>query len=157
MSQRNLKFFMREEKEEIVKMPAPKSFVDDKGQPIDLEIKVLNHTRIQDIFSKYRTRSIATNEQKSPYLSPNGEVVFKTERDSARAVRHIIAEALVYPPLQDSELMKFYNCVDITEMPTKVFSKSDEYTHVNKMVMQALGLGPEQAQTDAALIEEAKN
>jgi len=155
MSKKDLKFFMREVKEEIVTAPAPDTFKDENGKPVELEIRVLSNARIQEIFGSYRHRSVATNSKGSPYIMPNGEVAFKTERDSARAVRHIIAEALVYPNLQDTELMKFYGCVDITDMPLKVFPRADEYSHVNSVVMSALGLG--EAQPDDALIDEAKN
>ncbi len=84
-----------------------------------------------------------------------GEVVWKTERDSARASRHMIVEALQFPNLKDKELMEYYGCVDITEMPLKVFPKADEYQHVSRMVMQALGLAS--AVGDGEDIETAKN
>lgn len=157
MAKKDLKFFMREQKEEIITAPAPATFLDDEGKPLELEIKVLSNARIQELFSSYRKRSIATNNKGIPYLGPNSEVVFKTERDSARAVRHIIAEALVYPNLQDPELMKYYNCVDITEMPHKVFPRADEYSHVSQMVMETLGLGETRQADDDALVDDAKN
>ena len=84
-----------------------------------------------------------------------GEVVWKTERDSARASRHMIVEALQFPDLKDKQLMEYYGCVDITEMPLKVFPKSDEYLHVSRMVMQALGLAA--PANDGEDIEDAKN
>lgn len=157
MSKKDLKFFMREEKEEIVTAPAPDTFVDDEGKPIELEIRVLSNARVQEIFASYRKRSIATNSKGAPYLGPGSEVLFKTERDSARAVRHIIAEALVYPNLQDEKLMSFYKCNDITEMPLKVFPRADEYAHVSQMVMSALGLSETQQSSDDTLIDDAKN
>lgn len=157
MTKKDLRFFMREEKEEIVKAPAPERFVDENGNRLDLEIKVLNNARIQEIFTKHRKREIAKNNKGVPYLGPGNEVVFQTERDGAKAVRHIIAEALVYPNLQDADLMKFYNCFDITEMPLKVFTRADEYSHVSEMVMSVLGLGETQQSSDETLLEEAKN
>ena len=84
-----------------------------------------------------------------------GEVVWKTERDSARASRHMIVEALQFPDLKDKQLMEYYGCVDITEMPLKVFPKADEYQHVSRMVMQALGLAA--PANDGEDIEDAKN
>jgi len=156
MSKKDLKFFMREQKEEIVTAPAPSSFIDDEGKPIELEIKVIGQARIQELFANYRKRSVATDKKGTPYITPSGEVAFKTERDSQRAVRHIIAEALVYPNLQDPDLMKYYNCADITDMPLKVFAKADEYSHVSQMVMSALGYGTE-PQSEDDLIDEAKN
>jgi len=154
MAKKDLKFFMREQKEEIVKAPAPESFVDDEGNPIELEIKLLSNSRIQEINDAYRKRSIALDKKGNPYIAM-GEVVFKTERDSARAVRHIIAEALVYPNLHDPELMDYYKCVDITEMPRMVFTRADEYQHVSRIVLAALGIGL--GATDDETIEAAKN
>ncbi len=157
MSNRDLKFFMREQKEETVITPAPEGFVDDEGNPLELEIKVLSNARVQEIFAAYRKRSIATDKKGTPLISQhNNEVVFKTERDSARAVRHIIAEALVHPDLKSKEMMDFYKCNDITEMPNKVFPKADEFSHVNRMVMNALGIG-EAAAPDDEVIADAKN
>ena len=84
-----------------------------------------------------------------------GEVVWKTEKQNAKASRHIIAEALQYPNLKDPDLMKYYDCVDFTEMPLKVFPKADEYQHVTMIVMQALGLAS--PANDEEELEEAKN
>ena len=136
---KDLKYFMREHKEEIVTAVGPQSICDDKGNPIVLEIKVLSNADIQHINDNYRNRAIAMDKKGTPYISM-GEVVFKTERDHAKAARHILVDALVYPNLKDPELMKFYNCYDITEMPTLVFPRSDEYAHVSRVVMTALGL-----------------
>lgn len=157
MSKKDLKFFMREEKEEIVTAPAPDTFTDEDGNKIELEIRVLSNARIQEIFTSYRKRSVATDKKGTPYLTPGGEVVFKIERDNARAIRHIIAEALVYPSLKDEKLMSFYKCNDITDMPFKVFTRADEYAHVSQMVLSALGLAEAQQTPDDTLVEEAKN
>ena len=154
---KSLSYFMREEKEEIISVPAPEGFVDEDGNALMLEVRVLTNARIQEIFANYRKRSIATNSKGVPYLSANNnEVIFKTERDNPRAVRHIIAEALVYPDLRDKELMGFYKCNDITEMPSKVFPRTDEFNHVNRMVMKVLGVGDDAAPDDE-LMDEAKN
>ena len=67
----------------------------------------------------------------------------------------MIVEALQYPDLKDPELMKYYGCVDVTDMPLKVFPKPDEYQHVSRIVMQALGLMSKV--TDDEDVEAAKN
>ena len=154
MAKRDLKFFMRSHEQEIVTAPAPESFKDDDGNVIDLEIRVLSNKEIQDINNKYRRRSIATDKKGNPLVA-NGEVIWKTEKDNARATRHIIVEALQYPDLKDKELMDFYKCVDVTEMPTLVFSKADEYAHVSRAVLTALGIIDEPE--DSTLVEDAKN
>ena len=151
---KDLKYFMREEKEEIISVPGPESFKDENGEVIMLEIRVLDNRHILKINESYRKRSMALDKKGAPFIA-NGEVVFKTENDSTRAVQHIIVDALVYPNLKDPELMRFYGCVDMTEMPQRVFSKADEYTHVNRAVFAALGLA--QGATDDDTIETAKN
>lgn len=97
---------------------------------------------------------MATDKKGNPLIAM-GEVVWKTEKDSARASRHLIVEALQFPNLKDKELMEYYHCVDVTDMPLKVFPKADEYQHVSRMVMQALGLAS--AVNDDEELEAAKN
>lgn len=157
-AKKSLKYFMREsaKTEEIVKAPGPDTIKDENGNPIELEIKVLNQETIQKINESYKKRTIATDKKGQPYIAL-GEVVFKTEKDSARASRHIIAEALVYPDLKDPELMAYFDCHDITEMPLKVFPRADEYAHVSRVVMAALGMGPAPAPDDDAEVNDAKN
>ena len=154
MANKNLKYFMRDTKDEIVTVPGPETFKDENGKVIDLEIKVLGQAEIQRINDNYRKRSIATDKKGNP-LAYAGDVLWKTEKDSAKASRHIIVEALQYPNLKDKELMDFYHCVDVTDMPLLVFSRADEYAHVSKAVMTALGLmdGVSNEET----VNEAKN
>lgn len=153
-AKKDLKYFMRSTELEIVTAPGPESFKDEDGNVIELEIKVLSQSDIQRINDMYRKRSMATDKKGNPLIAM-GEVVWKTERDSARAARHLIVEALQYPNLKDEELMKYYKCADVTEMPLKVFSKSDEFQHVSRMVMSALGLA--EYATDEENMEAAKN
>lgn len=151
---KNLKFFMRPQQEEIVTFAAPESFKDDDGNVIEFEVKVLPQQEIDKINAIYRKRSIATDKKGNPLVN-GGEVVWKTERDNARALRHIIVAALQYPKLDDKELMSYYKCVDVTDMPLHVFSHHSEYDYVVKRVMQALGMM--EAPDDAQTLEEAKN
>lgn len=151
---KDLKYFMRERKDEIVTVPGPESFKDENGEVINLEIRVLSQAEIQDINNNYRRRMVATDKKGQPYIS-NGEVVFKTEKDNARATRHIIVEALQYPDLKDKDLMKFYGATDVTDMPLLVFSRADEYAAVSRAVLQALGIID--APADDELVDDAKN
>ena len=123
---KNLKYFMREaaEVEKVVTVPAPESFKDENGKVIQLEVKVLSSERIRAINEGYHTHTVALDKKGNPYIN-GGNVVFRDERDNAKATRHILVEALQYPKLDDPELMKYYNCVDITQMPEKVFSRAD--------------------------------
>lgn len=154
MAKKDLKYFMRSTEVEIVTAPGPDSFKDEDGNVIQFEIKKLTQEEINKINDAYRKRSMATDKKGNPLIAM-GEVVWKTEKDSARASRHMIVEALQYPNLKDEELMKHYGCVDVTEMPLKVFSRADEYQHVSRIVMQALGLAA--AVNDDEDLTDAKN
>ena len=153
-AKKNLKYFMRSMEPEVVTAPGCPSITDDEGNILPLEIKVLSQADINRINDAYRKRSMATDKKGNPLIAM-GEVVWKTEKDSARASRHLIVEALQFPNLKDKELMEYYHCVDVTDMPLKVFPKADEYQHVSRMVMQALGLAS--AVNDDEELEAAKN
>ena len=151
---KNLKFFMRPQQEETVTFTGPESFKDDDGNTLEFEVKVLSQQEIDKINSIYRKRSIVTDKKGNPLVN-GGEVVWKTERDNARALRHIIVAALQYPKLDDKDLMAYYNCVDATEMPLHVFSHHGEYDYVAQRVMQALGMIEAPDEGDA--LDDAKN
>lgn len=138
-AKKDLKYFMRSREQEIVTVPGPETITDEEGNVLPLEIRVLSQEEISRINDGYRERNIATDKKGNPLIYM-GEVVWKTEKDSARASRHIIVEALQFPNLRDKDLMAYYGCVDVTEMPLKVFHRADEYQYVSNMVMQALGL-----------------
>lgn len=151
---KDLKYFMRPVEPEVVTVPGPDTIKDDEGHVLPLEIRVLSQETINKINDMYREKSMATDKKGNPLIF-NGEVVWKVTKDPARASRHLIVEALQFPDLRDPDLMKHFNCVDITEMPLKVFPKADEYQHVSRMVMKALGLSAEI--DDDEEIEAAKN
>ena len=156
MEKRDLKVFMREAQGNV-HVAGPATFAGADGKPIMLEIKVLGHGEIQHINDMYTMRTMATDTRGNPYIQ-NGQVAFKVENDTKRATGHILAEALVYPNLKDDELMKYYNCLDITEMASKVFSRTDEFAHVNRVVMAALGLSREADNADTKqALDDAKN
>lgn len=154
MAKKDLKYFMRSNEPEVVTAPGPETFKDENGEVIQFEIKKLTQEEINRINDAYRKRSMATDKKGNPLIAA-GEVVWKIEKDSARAARHMIVEALQYPDLKDPDLMKHYGCVDVTEMPLKVFSSADEYQHVSRIVMQALGLVA--AVSDDEDLADAKN
>lgn len=103
---KNLKYFMREaaEVERVVTVPAPESFKDENGKVIQLEVKVLSSERIRAINEAYHTHTVALDKKGNPYIN-GGNVVFRDERDNAKATRHILVEALQYPKLDDPELI----------------------------------------------------
>ena len=157
MANKNLKYFMREEskQEQVFQVPAPARFVDEKGEVVQMEVKKLHNDAIARINDMYKSRT-PMKDKKGNYIVQNGEVVFRTEKDSVKATRHIIVEALVYPDLKDSELMKYYDCVDITDMPLKVFPDNDELGYVTRKVLEILGL-TDASESNEQEVEDAKN
>jgi len=157
MSKRDLRAFMREVKDEIIFAPGPDTILGEDGQPIMLEIKALSAKAVQEINDKYITRVMAVDKRGKPYMNGN-EVAFKTTSDTQRATGHILAEALVYPDLKDPELMAFYNCYDFTQMANNVFPRTDEFAHVNRAVLAALGIGREADNDDTnKSLDDVKN
>lgn len=151
---KSLKFFMRPQEEQIVTFTGPESFKDDEGNPIEFEVKVLPKREIDKINNIYRKRSIATDKKGNPIVD-GGEIVWRTERDPARSLRHIVVAALQYPKLDDKALMDYYKCVDITDMPLLVFNNHKDYDYVTKHVLQALGII--EAPKDEDTLNDAKN
>lgn len=154
---KSLHYFMREsaKEEPIIRVSGIESLIDEKGDVLSFEIKQLSRRTIQEIFDKYESREIVYDENKRPYVV-DGEVVCRTNTDSARAVRHLIVEALKYPNLKDSELMEFFNCYDVTDMPLHVFSKGGEYNRLVEIVMGVLGMGGS-SREQVREVDEAKN
>ena len=162
MADKNLRYFMRPEakEEKIVEVPGPSAIKGEDGKPITMKVKVLHNKRIREINDSYRTRRMATDKKGNPMVA-NGEVVFKVEKDGARAARHLIAEALVFPDMRDKELQDFFKCYDMVDMVDAVFPSADEYAHVSNVVLAALGLGPAVDEADESdddkQINDAKN
>ena len=157
MADKNLKYFMRTEalEEKVLTVPGLESIKDENGKVVDLKIKKLHNETISKINEMYRSRT-PLKDKKKGFIVQDGEAVYKVERDRAKAARHMMVEALIYPNLKDPELMKFFNCVDVTDMPLKVFPDNDEYGYVSKKVMEVIGLvDPEEK--DQKEVDEAKN
>lgn len=153
---KNLSYFMREsaKKEQIVTVPGPDTIRDENGKVVNLEIKKLGNDTIAKINEMYETKTLL-KDGKGNFVVQNGVAVFKIDRDRNRAARHMMVEALVYPDLKDPKLMEFFGCVDVTDMPLKVFSDNQEYLHVSQQVLKVLNLVEDEP--DEAEIEEAKN
>lgn len=157
MKNKNLSYFMREElkNEDIVEVPGPESIVDENGDPVKFQIKRLRRERVDEIYDRYRTLKPALDKNKKPYVV-DGKMVMIEEKDYAKALRHVMAEALVYPNLCDEELMNFFDCIDVTKMPVKVFTQK-EYSEVIKMLNHVLRIDDEDEEEQKDDLETAKN
>lgn len=155
MAEKSLSYFMREtaKKTEIVEIPGVESIVDDDGNVVPFKVRLLNKKEIGDIYKKYRTRTLMYDERRNP-LIVRGQPIFDVQTDTDKALRRILVDALVYPDLRDKELMEYYECYDVTEMPVKLFPNTKEYDHVEKSVLAALGILEEDSKDE---VQEAKN
>lgn len=158
MAERTLAYFMREaaKKQEIVEVPGIESIKDENGQAVPFKIKMLTKKEIDDIYDKYRTRTMLCDKKGKPVFN-RGQAVFDVNTDSNRALRRIIVEALVYPDLHNKELMEFFDCYDFSEMPLKVFPNPKEYDQVANIVLSALGILEEENDDSESEVQEAKN
>lgn len=158
MAERTLSYFMREaaKKQEIVEVPGIESIKDENGQVVPFKIKMLTKKEIDDIYDKYRKRTMLCDKKGKPIFN-RGQAVFDINTDSNRALRRIIVEALVYPDLHNKELMEFFDCYDFSEMPLKVFPNPKEYDQVANIVLSALGILEEENDDSETEVQEAKN
>lgn len=156
MANKNLKYFMREElkTEEVISLPGPATIKDEDGQPVVFQIKRLSQEHIDNIYDKYKTLKPALDKNKKPYVV-DGKMVMREDKDFNRAFRHMMVEALVYPDLHDAELLQFYNCIDVTELPRKMFTKA-EFEEVGKMINKVIGVGEETEEEAEDDLEAAK-
>ena len=146
--------FMKKNEEEVVKVLAPASFVDEKGNRIVMEIKRLSAKHIDDIYDKFNY-DVPAKDEEGNIIIRNNTVVMQHISDSKKMYNRLIVDALVFPDLHNEELMNFYNCVDVMDMPDKIFSRSSDYKEVRDNVLQLAGT----VKGDKAdcILEEAKN
>ena len=157
MAERTLSYFMREtaKKQEIVEVPGIESIKDENGHAVPFKIKMLTKKEIDDIYDKYRTRTMLCDKKGKPIFN-RGQAVFDINTDSNRALRRIIVEALVYPDLHNKELMDYFDCYEFAEMPLKVFPNPKEYDQVANIVLSTIGILDED-EDDESEVQEAKN
>jgi hypothetical protein len=157
--EKSLKYFMRPEAktEQIINVSGPASITDENGNVVELQIKRLHNDTVAKINEMYVTKTLL-KDKKGNFVLQNGVAAYKVERDPERASRHIMVEALVYPNLKDENLMKFFNCLDITEMPLKVFPDQKEYAYVSKAISNVLGMNADDDSEDFDKeVDDAKN
>lgn len=159
MAEKTLAYFMREtaRKQEVVEVPGIESIRDEDGNIVPFKVRILTKKEIDDIYDKYRTRTLLCDKKNRPIFN-RGQAVFDVNTDSNRALRRIMVEALVYPDLHDKELMEYFDCYDYSEMPLKVFPNPKEYDQVANIVLSALGiLEEDENESGDSEVREAKN
>lgn len=136
MANASIKAFMRAKakEEEIVNVLAPESFVDENGERIVLKVKRLSTNHVNKIYESYNYPITAKDEKGNPIIL-NNKVVKDFYTDPEGQINRMIVDALTFPDLHDKELMSFYGCVDVMEMPHAVFASKSEYEYVRNAVL----------------------
>jgi hypothetical protein len=155
----NLKFFMVEslKKDEIIEVPGVQTFKDDKGNPVPFQIIKLGTSRLNEIRKAFTIKKLVKDAKGKQVYSKAGEPMFQVDYDSAKATNKIIVESLKFPNLADEELMKFYECVDVLEMPMKLFKDPNDFKYISQQVLIVNGMADEDENTDEELLEDIKN
>ena len=153
----SIKAFMRKraKEEEVVNVWAPESFVDDNGERVVMKVKRLSNANINKIYDKYHYEKYAKDAEGNFIFNKAGKLVKEDYSDSKGYLNELIVNALVFPDLHDEELRNYYDCIDVLEMPEKVFSCKGEYKYVSDIVVALAGtLSGEEVD---CIIKEAKN
>lgn len=136
MANASIKAFMRAKakEEEVVSVLAPESFVDENGERMLMKVKRLSTKHVNDIYGDFNYTVPAKNE-KGELIIRNNRVVKDFYSDSEGQINRMIVDAVVFPDLHDSELMAFYGCVNVMDMPHAVFASKDEYEYIRDVVL----------------------
>lgn len=156
MANASIKAFMRNKakEEEVVDILAPESFVDENGERVVMKVKRLSTKHVNDVYSDYNY-PVTAKDEKGNFIVQNGRVVKDFYSDPEGQINRLMVDALVFPDLHDPELMKFYNCVDVMDMPHAVFASKNEYEYVRDAVLSlASTLSGEESDY---IVKEAKN
>lgn len=156
MSNSSIKDFMRNraKEEEVVDVLAPETFIDSDGKRVTIKLKRLSTNHINKIFEQYNyTRS--AKDEKGNLIIRNNRVVQENYSDFNSYLLRLIVDSLVFPDLHDKELMAFYGCVDVMDMPHAVFASNAEFSYVQDIILQLAGtIAGEEAD---CIVKEAKN
>lgn len=157
----NLKFFMVEslKKDEVVEVPGISTFKDEKGNPVPFQILKLGTSKLNDIRKGFTIKKLVKDGKGKQVYSKGGDPLFQVDYDGAKATNKIIVESLNFPNLADKDLMAFYECVDVLEMPMKLFKDPNDFKYISQQVMIVNGMTDEDDEDgrEEELLEEIKN
>ena len=155
MEKNKLSCFLRKPGPQYKEFEAPSTIKDEKGNPVMIKVRILTQEEMDKIIENYSTKRAARDGKKKTPIVQNGVLVEKQERNYARAMRHIVAEAIVDPDLKSPEAMEFFECYDMSDIIYKAFPTPDEYNHVVNNVLEILGLSNDTDDEDD--VKAAKN
>ena len=157
----NLKFFMVEslKKDEVVEVPGIATFKDDKGKPVPFQILKLGTSKLNEIRKGFTIKKLVKDGKGKQVYAKGGEPLFQVDYDGAKATNKIIVESLVFPNLADKDLMAFYECVDVLDMPMKLFKDPNDFKYISEQVMIVNGMtdDDESEGLEEELLDEIKN
>lgn len=141
----NLSFFLKQNvgQEENVKYVASKRFNDEKGNPIEWEIKSITPEEDDSIRKSCTKRVPIVGGRKGEYTK---------DVDSSKYLSTVITRCVVYPNLNDKEIQDSYGVMG-AESLIKTMLKPGEYIDLANKVQEVNGYNV----TQEELVEEAKN
>lgn len=126
---------------ESVKVVISDRFTNEKGEPIEWEIRALTATEDAEI-RKRHTKMVSQGKRKP--------MVEKTDREAY--LSGMVAAAVVYPDLRSEELQKSYEVMGEGAL-VKAMLTSGEYTELMRTVTELSGFDRDLDEE----VEEAKN
>lgn len=141
----NLSFFLKQnvEQEENVKYVASNRFKDEKGNPVEWEIKSITPEEDDAIRKACTKRVPIVGGRKGEYTK---------DVDSSKYMAAVVTKCVVYPNLNDKELQDSYGVMG-AELLVKTMLKPGEYIDLVNKVQEVNGYNV----TQEDLVEEAKN
>lgn len=140
MANSSLKAFMRSKArdEEVVSVYGPESIVDEEGNRVVLKVKRLSVNRINKIYERYNYQCSAKDDRGNVIIR-NNRVVKDFYTDMEGYTNRLMVESLVVPDLHNQELMDFFKCADVMDMPHAVFASKTEYEYVRDVIISLAG------------------
>lgn len=141
----NLSLFLKKNKKVRANThyAATKSLCDDKGNPLEWEIKALTTTESEDI------RTACTTEVQIP-----GKIgMYRPKVDSKLYIAKLIAACVVFPDLNNKELQDSYGVMTPEDLLKEMIDNPSEYNAFAEFVQNYNGLG----ESLEDKVEEAKN
>lgn len=138
MAERTLAYFMREtaKKQEIVEVPGIESIKDENGQVVPFKIKMLTKKEIDDIYDKYRTRTMLCDKKASQSLTGDRQYLISIQTATAHSGalwwRHWFIQTCIIKILWNFlTVMIFRRCRskyfriprNMTKLPTSYFQR----------------------------------
>ncbi len=141
----DLKYFLKGNKKEkkTTMYAATKSLCDEKGKPVEWEIKALSTEDNERIREECTYEVQVTGK-------PN---MFRPKVDTRKLVAKMITASVVFPNLNDTELQNSYGVVTPEDLLVKMVDNPGEYNDFASFVQNYSGFDVD----INAKVEEAKN